>query len=536
VVFGRTYYSSLAKNNEFSPGLSPGWVHNYDVIATVDGGAKVGGGGFATIFLRYPKGAIELLEAVDPVYDESPCDFTVPPGANYLATGVTSTTTGRFTELTLAWRDGTVWEFTPLATVPTEMVLTRITNNMGKYLTLEYDTSRKLTAVSNEAETELLTCGYDGNGKLASVTDAYDREVSYTFTTPQGLAMSCLTTVSQIVEAETQGPPARYTYGYTAYSNQPMLHTITVPSATGAGNATATINYDGNGNVSSRVDALGNQRIYTYGDPQTGSSTVEVKKPNDDPVQSWTQNYNALRNSGVTDADDNSTVREYGDGDQPYRPTLIAEKDGRETTYTYDDQGNMLTSTTGELTTTLTYDYAEFDFGRLESARVGEHTATTYTYYEPSGLVETVTSPKPGSTTGAMVTASYTYDALGNMLTETNPGNNAAASVTTTYNYTGDGEYQQAAAVGQPLTVTDALGQAVHYRYDDRGNIAQAVDPLGMKTEWSYNLADQVTEVRQYEANSVTLYRRTLTTYLYPGGPALGVEIYDETDTLARRG
>ena len=78
----------------------------------------------------------------------------------------------------------------------------------------------------------------------------------------------------------------RYTFSYTAFNNAPLLHTITVPSPTGTGTSTSTINYDSvTGNVSSRVDANGNQWVYTYGAANTGSSGVQVEDANGNVVQ-----------------------------------------------------------------------------------------------------------------------------------------------------------------------------------------------------------------------------------------------------------
>jgi YD repeat-containing protein len=106
-------------------------------------------------------------------------------------------------------------------------------------------------------------------------------------------------------------------------------------------------------------------------------------------------------------------------------------------------------------------------------------------------LLETVTGPRPGTTGGAQtVTTTYTYDALGNALTQVAPGN--PDNQTTTYNYTSDGAYSQSPALGQPLTVTDNLGNVSHFRYDSRGNVIWASDPLGHATDFTYNLADQL--------------------------------------------
>jgi YD repeat-containing protein len=214
-----------------------------------------------------------------------------------------------------------------------------------------------------------------------------------------------------------------------------------------------------------------------------------------------TNPYRVNISTGTTDAAGYSTILSYTDNDSPDKPTVVIDKGGRQTTYSYDAHGNLESATDPRLTTTTyTYMYpgdpgstTSFPFGRLVSVQEGTKSPTSFVYYEPSGLVHTITSPQPGTIGGtATVTTAFTYDSLGNVLTVTAPGNNAASSITTTYNYTQDGTYTQSAKLGQPLTVTDNLGHATHFRYDARGNVIHVEDALGNATDSVYNIADQL--------------------------------------------
>jgi RHS repeat-associated protein len=186
-------------------------------------------------------------------------------------------------------------------------------------------------------------------------------------------------------------------------------------------------------------------------------------------------------------------------GGQQYGPyatfSILAAGTKPPTTFTWDSHGNMVSRTSPRgTTTTYTYSYTNFGLGELMQVQEGTNLSapkapTTYAYFEPSGLVQSMTAPLPGTTNStSTVTTSYTYDALGNFLTVTAPGNNAATTITTTYNYTTDGTYNPPAAMGQPLTVTDNLGKVIHLRYDAQGNTLAVKDALGNETDYTYDI------------------------------------------------
>ena len=127
--------------------------------------------------------------------------------------------------------------------------------------------------------------------------------------------------------------------------------------------------------------------------------------------------------------------------------TTATDAKGRTVTSTYDQYGHLLTTRDRRnVTTTFGYTYGQYNFGRLTSVPQGSKQASSMTYFEPSGLVATATTPRPGG--GGTVTRTFTYDALGNLLTMVEPGHAGTPTVTTTLNYTSDGAYTQAAAFG----------------------------------------------------------------------------------------
>ena len=153
----------------------------------------------------------------------------------------------------------------------------------------------------------------------------------------------------------------------------------------------------------------------------------------------------------------------------------------------------------------------------MTQAQTGSKSPTTYAYFEPSGLTQSIAAPLPG-TSGSASTAvtSYTYDSLGNVLTVTKPGNNAVSRITTTMGYTSDGSYSQVDAIGQPVTVTDNLGEVTHLRYDAQGNAVAVKDALGNETDMAYTIAnDPLQTVLPATGQTGSGHAGSLNAYLY---------------------
>jgi RHS repeat-associated protein len=527
VVWQRAFLSDqalAAVSGYGSPSFTRGWVHNYDL--RIDGTS----GSWGALKLVYPNGATETL--TPQLSGGVPTgSFTTPAGAPYIVTGVAGTPTGTWQSVTVTWQDQTKWKFTLLT--GTTYALAQITNRLSLSLNLSWNSNRALTQISDAStSTVLLTLTYDSRGRITTATDAYNRQVAYTFDPGSSTTPAVLQKVSQVVTAGTSNPPAQFTYAYTSDKGQ-LLNTITVPSPTGNGNSTATINYSSVGKVTSTVDANGNQRVYTY---NSGNTQVQVKDPANNVALSWTQKFNSNNlGTGATDAANHSTTIAYNDSANPLKPTNVTDRNGHAITYTYDAFGNILTVTTPRKTTTYTWSYTNFALGRLTSIQEGSKPATAINYYEPSGLINTITGPEPNNGAGT-VTTTYTYDSLGNVLTVTTPGNNAASSITTTLNYTTDGGYSQSAKIGQPLTITNNLGHTTHLRYDSQGRTTSVTDALGNETTFTYNLVGQpLTNTFPATAQTGTGNSHSTNVYLYVGGPLTSTAFYDESNTQVRQ-
>ncbi len=573
VMWSRRYQSLRGNGQGYNQGdpayqcndFGPGWTQTYNV-GVVDSSGGTAAGVKSIFFENGGRDAFiapAVPSSINPVVH---CASQRPGTPMLLDWNYDGSTGGHYT---VTFQDRTKWVTGSLIAAINCYPLARIVDRNGHALTFNYGTPASgyawplLSSITNEDGTALLTLqrATDGTGNLVSLQDCYRRMVFYhdglysnsQVPKPWARSMQLLDRVSQIVPTGTNStPPDRYVYAYQMVSNSnssatvaggyelvPYLHTCSVPSPTGSGVSTYTWNYDPQtGFVSSESDGNGNIHRYTYSD---GTHTqVTVTDAAGTVVAQQTYGFNSSMSAG-TRTDNAGTVTSspaYSDPNSWYQPSSVTDGNGKTTQYTHDQFGNMTSQTSPRGTKTVhTYDYSRFALGELVSEQEGSKTATTYAYIEPSGLVQTVNTPQPGTTgTGATVTISYTYDGLGNLLTETTPGNNAVASITTTYNYTTDGSYSQPTAIGQPLTVTDNLGKITHMRWDTQGNMFAATDALGNETDTSFNLVNQPIQTTfPATGQQGTGRASTLNAYLYPGGPLLSVTSYDESGAAIRQ-
>ncbi|MEU4731229.1 DNRLRE domain-containing protein [Streptomyces sp. NPDC023588] len=155
-------------------------------------------------------------------------------------------------------------------------------------------------------------------------------------------------------------------------------------------------------------------------------------------------------------------------------------------------------------------------------------------------------------------TSQFGYDAFGNLKKVTDPKGVATTSVpddyTTTYEYDAYGELTKATdangnpttnsgfgPTGYPATITDALGKATTFVYDERGQVTETADALGKKTTQTYDTfgrplvntvpKDQsagvliTTSAPMYDAND------NVTVSTAPNG-AVSTAVYDAADQI----
>jgi RHS repeat-associated protein len=313
-----------------------------------------------------------------------------------------------------------------------------------------YDTFGDQTQVQ-DADGNLTTTGYDGDGRVTSVT-----RPSYT-------------------------PP-----GSTAPITAPTKYA-----------------YDGNGNLTSVIDPEGNTASYAHDTLGDVTSVTEPQLTGQSAAGVYAYTYDSdgeqLSATSPTGAETQATYD--GFGDQITSTQDIAASSGTQydtTSYAYDYLGDPLTATSPDgAVTTDTYDHlgelasTANAFGDTTSyaynyagdlAQVSNPDGTSQTYgYNPAGQQTSATSYGASAAAGALppvlATQASGYDPAGNLTSVTDRD-----QVTTNYAYNAAGELTSLVA-----PVSASASDTTSYGYDPAGNQTSVTTGRGNTTWTTYN-------------------------------------------------
>lgn len=273
---------------------------------------------------------------------------------------------------------------------------------------------------------------------------------------------------------------------------------------------TARYAYDQYGNLASASDPLGDVTTYTYDliGRRTSATRPLGNVAGTSPTSYTTaMAYDAFGDTtAITDAQGNVTTYGY-DQDQNLitttdplgrqtidgynldnERTSVTRPDGAVLQTAYDDAGNVATTTDGlSQSTRFAYDA----LNRLISTTAPLGRTTVYTY-DLAGNKTAVTDPLSQTT-------AYTYDAANEVVGVLRPDGTSTATgydldgrvasqtdgrgSTTSYGYD---------SLGSMVAMTDGLGRVRAYGYDLAGNRTSLIDPMGRTTASTYDAANRL--------------------------------------------
>lgn len=335
-------------------------------------------------------------------------------------------------------------------------------------------TARSLTATYSKTPSDW----DDETARLAKVTDAYGRTLSFAYSNNQ---------LTQVTDSAGR---------FTKYSTTVSAFTYTDPE-----NKVVTYNKDARNRITSIVDAKGRTTIASFYD---NYDRVVTQWNQNDSSKIWTYDY-APGTTLYKDPLGNYNIYYF---DTRGRKVLEYDQLGNRTEWAYDGVDRLVAIATpqrnaaynnGALEETwYSYDknhelIAVTDpAGRITTMEPSDDTSTTPSYQTSPGGLEVETEyyanihlPSKVTKTGGIV-ETYAYDTYGR-LTQHHPSAYGANQYV---------NYAYTPATGTPTQVTATFpgGGTQVTKYDAIGNVTETIDRAGVKTTYTYNKRRQVTQ------------------------------------------
>lgn len=399
--------------------------------------------------------------------------------------------------------------------------------------TITYDGENRVKTLTVNGMTT--TTAYDAAGRVISVT------------APARLALvSNWQSILQSTPGDDLATAALYASvsPVTTYIYDALGHALsTTVAGTGATSQQTLATYNALGQQVKSVDANGNVTTSTYdnnGNMLTQSYTLTGNSGSSTVTSTYTYDADNQQLTSITQRSGQSGYDSYTQVKYNAFGEVIAKGDnnGYEATYTYDNNGNLLTAPDAKTGAVHTYYYSLTGWKQTDASTVtgGGSVASTTNIFDLSGRVIWQRQPSDISATGANSGYdTFTYDRWGNVLSSTD-----AAGNTTQYLYdsqnqlireiepnvlvvsaTGVRTWQTPTknwyynVSGQLVGVTDEDGNTSLNTYDAAGNLIIAQDATGAKTYTAYDALGRAVAQETPPANTLSgpLTHITYTTY-----------------------
>jgi RHS repeat-associated protein len=415
LLFQRTFTTDIRDHYRFGR-LGRGWFDNWDMTLTVTNDTPNGQPGTVTIL-----GPGSSRRVFQPDSRNTANYFTILSGD----TGVLTSLGGGAYLLTEA--NGSQSAFR------SDGKLNYVADTHGTRITASYS-GNQLTRLTH-ATGPYLQFAYNGNGRIATVTDSFGRATTFTY---DGSGEHLVTSVNYRQEQTT--------YSYSSGLGAPSEHALT--QVVNPDGTTRNYSYDSTGRLATRSGCCGaiEQVNYSYDNVGTVTATDELTNS--------TKSYFDYLGLIVRTQDPlgNVNQRAYDVSGNLLQTTDPA---GRTRTYAYDNNRNRV-SDSDQLGYTTRYAYTSV-FNKLSTLIDAKGNVTSYAY-NPNG-------DNVASTYADGSVERWGYDALGNRLSWTNRRGQPIL-------YTND-------AVGRVISKRYPDGSIVTFKYDSRENLTNYLDVTG---------------------------------------------------------
>lgn len=348
---------------------------------------------------------------------------------------------------------------------------------------IKYDYTDGLLTTVTDANNKRWKYTYNDDGLLTEVIDPRGRvQVANSYADRRVVSQTDATGAITTFEWDAEGQEAKTTDpdGVVVYDG--YRGNVLVYSQNGNGDVDNT-RYDRSLNANLTVDPKGNQYEGEF-DPAGNRTSLLAPEPFSFTEE---QQYDVDNNlTSFTDGEGNSGAYAYTSDHELEQAT---DRNGDQTSYERDERG-LITSITDPLgnVTRFTYD----DDGNRVSRESPAGATTTYTY-DKVGRMTSRTDPR-GNEPGAKpdrFTTRYSYDRFDRLHTVRSPGKRRAVSVYDDF--------------GQLAATIDPLGRKTSYSYDEViGRLVAVTEPEHRTTRFGFSEAGRRTSVKDPEGNLTT--------------------------------
>jgi len=462
--------------------LGPGWSHSYHTFITFAGHGKDaraivhwGGGKFHV----YQSDGTKFRPESVGVYDD-----------------MTITSDG----ITIRTKDKMTYAFDKQGTAPAMSVLylTSATDRNGNRLSLRYaegmNGTRVISSVS-DGHRELKFTYKNGTNLLEQVEDPSGRSVRFGYTFNAAQDCYVLTSFTDAAQHTTNYEYADAGNRGTAF----LLKRIQLPKGNYIENE-----YDANRRLkNTAVGGQGVPRTQTsvsvaadYKAQAATQSLIKVARENKEST--FTYNYNS--NNVVTSMTGEEGVKmqlSYGNNSHPELPTAMKTNSNEVSDISYDERGNVTSvkvrSLDGSATleTRMTYDADN----NLTSTTDPKGNVTRYTY-DAAGNLTQVSAPEGASTQIKVDQRGLPVSITSAEHNETTLDYNIYGNLTRVANKAiGQSKTLDYDAASRVTTVSDAVGNKSHYRYNNVDQVLEQINAAGHSTKFAYDANDNLTDI-----------------------------------------
>ena len=338
----------------------------------------------------------------------------------------------------------------------------------------------KLHKITDDRGKEVLTLSYN-DGLLETITDFTNRTWTYTYDEDDNL--------TDVLSPDN----SKTTYTYDGNHN---LLTVTDPE----NDTYVDNNYDASGRVETQEYGSGTYELSYYG---SSGSIVYVT----DPEEFITHNYingrgNIWRTRRYTgnlrpdEPDYYETTYGYNSHSQCTRVTL---PNGDQLRYTYDDSGNLITSTYDPqspgsyLVTSFEY---ESNFNLVNKITDPRENIINFTRDPANGNLTKITYPEVMTDEGLEnPEIDFTYNTYGQIETITSPDDIVIKYEYYDTGFENDPSYGRLRKAIMDYGAYPSLNIIVEYEYDDLGRPIEITDPENNVTKYTYDTLGQLTQI-----------------------------------------